>query len=802
MSASEEDFAAAVERFVAQLRSAAAVGAREFAARHPELGSELLAALEAAEDLEVLRVVDGPPLSTALERLGTFRIERELGRGGMGVVYAAFDESLGRSVALKLLPRSLLSSVEARARFRREATLAARLDHPGICTVYGAGVTDDQAWIAMRLVEGRSLAAAIAAARAARASTAALGAPSRDGGARSVAQCIERVARALAVAHSAGVIHRDIKPSNVIVTRDGAPVLVDFGVAFESDSDAPGLTRTGEFAGTPAYLAPELIAGERARADERCDVYALGVTLYECLTLRQPFAAPTRDSLYRAVLGGQSRDVRSLNGAVPRELAVVVATAMERDPRRRYASAEAFADDLAAFLNGRDIAARAAGPIERVVRWARREPRQAALAAALAVVAVAGSAAAGMWLSAQKDARVGRQAQQAREIEAALVEAYTALSSSSLVATARFESVLALDPHNAEASVGLILACLRARRDDQARALLRDAPSSPAFDRLRAIADHTVSRSQDADWLERASAFELFVDAEAFRLEGERRPRSEQARWWRSALERIDEAIVRAPQPRATYHHMRVFCASKLGDADAARSASQTLAALWPDSAVSLYHAGSALTAFDPPKAIEMLTRSAELDGSRAATFQCLGMARLQLGEFELALASLERALALNPLDVLAYNGIGATYLRLKCDDQARGALYAALSIDPWSIDAWANLTLAASDFGETLAAAEHVLDLDPGQAGHRAMYGAALLNLGEAARARDEFARLIVADGENPMYWYTYSGALAQSGELQTAWDALQLAKGLKADLPGVGLFEEQLRTALHSGE
>jgi tetratricopeptide (TPR) repeat protein len=606
----------------------------------------------------------------------------------------------------------------------------------------------------------------------------------------------------LAFAHAAGVIHRDLKPSNVIVTRDGAPVLVDFGVAFESDSDAPGLTRTGEFAGTPAYLAPELIAGERARADERCDVYALGVTLYECLTLRQPFAAPTRDSLYRAVLAGESLDVRSLNGDVPRDLAVIVATAIERDPRRRYASAEAFADDLAAFLSGRDIAARAAGPLERLTRWARREPRQAVLAAALAVVAVAGSVAAGMWLSAQQDARVGRQAQQAREIEAALVEAYATLSSSKLDAAAGFERVLALDPHNVEASVGRILACLRARRDEQARELLRDAPASPAFDRLRAIAERRVSSVEDSSWLERASAFELFVDAEALRFEGERRPRSEQPTWWRAALERIEAAIDRSPRPRATHHHLRVFCASKAGDAAATRSASQAILALWPDSALSLFQAGSSLASLDPRKAIELLTRSAELDGARAATFQCLGIARLQLGEFDGALAPLRRALELDPLDVLAHNGLGAVYQRMGCEDQARGKFLEVLSIDPWSIDAWANLTLVSRDMNEALAAAEHVIELDPGQAGHRAVLGAALLNLGEHTRGRDEFAVLVAAHGENPMYWYTYSGALAQSGELQTAWDALQLAKGLEADLPGLELFEEQLRAALQAGQ
>jgi len=219
-------------------------------------------------------------------------------------------------------------------------------------------------------------------------------------------------------------------------------------------------------------------------------------------------------------------------------------------------------------------------------------------------------------------------------------------------------------------------------------------------------------------------------------------------------------------------------------------------------SLATLAQAQALVRSVNGPAANAQFTRSAELDGTRAATFQCLGIAHCNLGEFESALAPLRRALELNPLDVLAHNGLGAAYQRMGCEDEARAAFHAALSIDPWFIDAWANLTLAARNFEEVIAAAEHVLELDPGQAGHRAMYGSALFNVGELRRARDEFARLVVSHGENPMYWFTYAGALAQSGELQTAWDALQHAKGLEPNLPGLGPFEEDLRAALQSGQ
>jgi tetratricopeptide (TPR) repeat protein len=763
---------AALERFVAQARSERPVSAREFAALHPELAPDLLPALEAAEDLESLRHESEADLPEGLERLGHFRIECELGRGGMGVVYAAFDEELGRSVALKLLPRALLNSAPARARFQREANLAARLEHPSICAVHSAGVTDGRPWIAMRRLQGHSLAETIASARKQRDSTRKTPSLPR---AQDLARCIGSIARALAFAHARGVIHRDVKPSNVMVTDEGQAVLLDFGVAFDVDLGAPQLTRTGETAGTPAYLAPELISGELRRPDERCDVYALGVTLYECLTLRQPYAAPTRDALYRTILDGGAADVRRWDAEIPKDLAVIVATAIERDPGRRYASAEAFANDLEAFVAGRGIAARQAGNVERVLRWARREPRQAGLAGALLATALAAAVVAGMLFSSREQAAAGRAVQRKLALEESLARAYANLGQSvSKGAIGDFERVLELDPDSAEARLGQILAHLRGGRDAAALALLRDSPRTPAFERLQHASSPARSPSTARPWTtiprgsSAPSAFELFAASEALRLEGERKPPSEQKLWWRKALERIDEAIARAPQARAVYHQMRALHASKLGDKEAARSASQALVTLWPDSAWSLYQAGCAVLEIDARRAIELLERSAKLDPTRAATFQCIGIAHFNLGDYEAALLSMRQALALNPLDVLAYNGLGAAWMRMGCTDEARGAFLDALSIDPRAIAAWANLTLLEPGAAETAAAAAQVLALDPGQSGHRAIYAQVLLQLDDPQRSRDEFARLVAEHSQNPAYWAAYATALATAGDLE----------------------------------
>ncbi|MEM7308428.1 MAG: serine/threonine-protein kinase [Planctomycetota bacterium] len=327
--------------------------------------------------------------STEPAKLGPYRLLRELGRGGQGVVYLAQDERFGRTVALKLLPRALgeLGS-ELPARVAREMEVLSRLDHPGICVVYEAGELEGRAFLAMRYVPGRSLAEHVAELRAGRGA----GEGSGSGEARrrvfDAAQLVEQLARTLHAAHEAGVVHRDVKPANVIVHDSGVPVILDFGLARSESSDLPALTRTGELLGTPHYMAPERLRGEGA-TDPRADVWALGVTLYELLTGARPFEAPTVEAVTRRVEHDEPEDPRRLDRAVPRDLAVVVSKALEKSPARRYASARELADDLAAVRAGEPIRARALSAPERALRWTRRNPAASVALAALAVGLVA-----------------------------------------------------------------------------------------------------------------------------------------------------------------------------------------------------------------------------------------------------------------------------------------------------------------------------------------------------------------------------------------------------------------------------
>jgi formylglycine-generating enzyme required for sulfatase activity len=192
---------------------------------------------------------------------------------------------------------------------------------------------------------------------------------------------IEKVARILHQAHEAGVVHRDVKPGNIMLRADGEPVVLDFGLAWRDDDNLPTLTGTGEHLGTPAYMSPEQIAGSGPRPDRRTDVWALGITLFECLTGRRPFEAPTRDALYRAILGERMPSARRLNPSVPRDLEIVLEVATEKDRARRYATAEEFADDLARVRRREPVRARPPGPFLRLKRWTQRHPAMAVLAA-------------------------------------------------------------------------------------------------------------------------------------------------------------------------------------------------------------------------------------------------------------------------------------------------------------------------------------------------------------------------------------------------------------------------------------
>ncbi|MFT4514316.1 MAG: serine/threonine protein kinase, partial [Planctomycetota bacterium] len=317
--------------------------------------------------------------------LAHFRLIRRLGQGGQGIVWLAEDERLQRQVALKVLTShfGLLEKDEQaliRARFEREAAIAARLDDPGLCKVFEVGESDGWPWSSMQYIEGESLDRVFKESQQ--------GTASDTSAARSnieqVVRRIEAAARAIHVAHEAGLVHRDLKPANIMLTPSDRVIVLDFGIARDS-SAAATLTATGESIGSPAYMAPEQILG-MDQVDRRTDVYALGVTLYEGLTGQRPFDEPTRERLFQQIRMGTSTPIRQRNSNVSADLAVVIACAMDMAPERRYRDAMHFAEDLARVLQREPIHARPASVTTKLVRWTQRNPIIAGLAAAVFVL--------------------------------------------------------------------------------------------------------------------------------------------------------------------------------------------------------------------------------------------------------------------------------------------------------------------------------------------------------------------------------------------------------------------------------
>jgi WD40 repeat protein len=392
-----------------ELDSATDVGV--VADRFPQLGSQLrqqvefLRALDAAGaadraaagDASTLPSSSLPAAPGAAEEAPPeallapgYEVLELIGQGGMGVVYKALQLKPRRLVALKSLRG------EGAGRLLGEAEAAARLRHPNVVQVYEVGEHAGRPYLAMEFVEGGSLEQKLAA-----------GPPPP----REAAALVRALARAMHHAHRQHVIHRDLKPANVLLAEDGTPKIADFGLAKRLDV-GPGPTRSGVVLGTAAYMAPEQALGRTREVGPLTDVYGLGAILYECLAGRPPFEGTTLVLTLHRVACDEPTPPRRLRRGVPADLETICLKCLRKEPEKRYASAEALAADLGAFLEGRSIQARPSGPVERTVRWARRSPLAAGLLAALLLVGGAGLAAVTWkWL----DAEAARQAATQKE---------------------------------------------------------------------------------------------------------------------------------------------------------------------------------------------------------------------------------------------------------------------------------------------------------------------------------------------------------------------------------------------------
>ena len=312
---------------------------------------------------------------------GDYELLEEIGRGGQGVVYSAHQKSLNRTVALKVIGLGPWTTETHLKRFRREVEAAACLEHPCIVPIYEVGERDSQCYFSMKFIEGGQLDEVVR--RTPRSI-------------RQAAELVAKVARTVHYAHEHGILHRDIKPGNILLDVQGEPHLTDFGLARLGEAES-SVTGTLEVMGTPSYMAPEQAAGETGTVGKATDVYGLGAVLYQLLTAHPPFAAGTTYETIKLLLDTEPKQPRLLNPKIDRDLSTICLKCLEKDPKLRYSSALALAEDLEHWLKHEPICAKPSGFFARGRKWARRKPAIAALLAAL--VALAATMAWNLWKS-------------------------------------------------------------------------------------------------------------------------------------------------------------------------------------------------------------------------------------------------------------------------------------------------------------------------------------------------------------------------------------------------------------------
>jgi WD40 repeat protein/serine/threonine protein kinase len=444
----DASLAEVLDAYLAGLQAGTAPSQDELLARYPDVAADLkecLASLAFIRQAALPATTagaakDGPPEGDLPGTLGDFRIRREVGRGGMGLVYEAEQISLGRRVALKVLPFAATMDPRQLQRFHNESRAAASLEHPHIVPVYGVGCERGVHYYAMKFIDGQSLADLIAAQRPAPASgmcpppdappgqgpaaaTEPMGVATTEAAPRDAAHYRQiagwgiQAAEALEYAHSLGIVHRDVKPGNLMLDGQGKLWVTDFGLArFGADA---GLTMTGDLMGTLRYMSPEQALAKHGLVDHRTDIYAVGATLYELLTGVAAIDGRDREEVLRKITFDDPVPPRRLNGGMPADLETICLKCLSKEPHLRYGSAAAVAEDLRRFLDGKPIVARPAGRVERLRKWARRRPLLAALIGVI-LAALAALAAGIVWHIVELGAALDNVSARERDLNDAL----------------------------------------------------------------------------------------------------------------------------------------------------------------------------------------------------------------------------------------------------------------------------------------------------------------------------------------------------------------------------------------------
>ncbi len=801
------------DEFVGRQKRGEQPDVEEYAARYPQYASVV------REVLNALRVIDlsaasGSHLASgdaASGVLGDYRIVREVGRGGMGVVYEAEQVSLSRRVALKVLPLAATLDPRQLQRFKNEALAAAHLQHQHIVPVHAVGCERGVHYYAMQFVDGQTLAELIAELRRTAGAkapadpeatgphtpcpggeTAAIAALSTERSTRSpaffrsVAELGRQAAEALDHAHQLGVIHRDVKPANLMLDGRGKLWITDFGLA-HCQSQA-SLTMSGDLVGTLRYMSPEQALAQRVVIDHRTDVYSLGATLYELLTLEPAFAGQDRQELLRQIAFEEPKPPRRICKAIPAELETIVLKAMEKNPADRYATAQEVADDLRHWLEDRPIKARRPSLRQVATKWARRHrPLVASLAAGLLTLL---SVAVVLAFGYQR-----RLTQTERGVTAALVQVETLLKEGdklidqperwqatarvALAAQEKAEALLAAgvateplttrvenDRAAVEAAVAdsaLLIELERIRLEQATITQGRFSVSESALSYAKVLAGYGVDITAPESTAKRIRGSRL-REALLTALEdwwrwpqGERERRQleqvlqavdpadvSRARWREAVRRRDGAALVKmaaelATQPlRTTVACSRATDLSSLKEWTAAERLLKAAQTHHPGDFWLNFGLGNAIYEQGPARAQEAvgyLRAALALRGDSAPALLNLGTALGAAGKVEEGIVSCRRAIALEPKRAGAHNNLGVLLLFAGQEDEAIACFRRAIAIDANSASAHGNLGHTLHGKGkveEAIACFRLAIDINPNDARFHRLLGDALRAKGD----------------------------------------------------------------------
>ncbi|KAA3605538.1 MAG: tetratricopeptide repeat protein [Planctomycetota bacterium] len=668
------------------------------------------------------------------ETFGDYRLIEELGKGGMGVVWKAEQISVGRKVALKLLQPNVLLTDTVLQRFQREALLTARLEHPAIVTVFAVEARADCPFIVEELVEnGRTLAHHLEEIRRM---------PKLPPNYfQATAEMFLEVADAFDQVHREGVIHRDIKPGNLLMTPKNKLKIADFGLAFE-DQAIP-LSATDTFAGTPHYLSPEQISGRSQDLDPRTDVFSLGVTLYEALTLTPAFGTGTRTQILQRISEVDPVEPRKYQAKVPRNLSTICMKAIEKDRRRRYASMDAFASDLRRFLKEEPIQAKPASLTYRGSKWIKRH-RAKSVAAALLLVGLPVVAALGQWIVTHWDdvqAQVSDRRTQNAEywvqegfLQLGEVQTQAALHS--------FRRSMEIQP-SPEGLMGWIQALLRSQKPDEALDLLNHhcelQNRFPDLIRVKVLIHRAKDQKEVAESImnerrEPSTAAGWFLEGQLLLAEAVQNKEQKDPDTFQAAIRAFQTATYLAESKALYFFQFSRALFLSESEHDLAAPLAAAIQARWPESSYARYHCGLLYDHTEEwEKAKEHYQRSVELNPSFSLGHHNLGVALFHLKQFSEATSAVHRAIDLNPDYAKAYSSLGVI-LRLQGQwKEAVSAFQEAIRRDPNFSEAYNNLGNTLRDLiklPESAEALQFYLKLEPNSAiGHN--------NLGATLRAQ-----------------------------------------------------------------